>query len=170
MSVATVAGNLGRNEIKLGRYDEALEAFDIALAIHRNRGSEGNSDLAEIEKDVDECRKWQVSIPVIEIQRLTEGEVAEKIGLRKGDVWCGIGQWKMSDYKNGKDVFWKSAQGEWNRLKGTNRVFSVFRSESNEWKRISFQLDKASLGFVYALRPMPKEKFSQILKSSMRCE
>ena len=162
MSVAAVAGNLGRNEIKLGKYNEALETLGIALAIYRDRGFEGKSDLAKIEADVAECREWQAAIPVVMIEKITEGDVADRIGLRKGDVWCEIGKWKLADYVNGKNAFWKKAQEEWDRLKETNRIFSVLRNETNGWEKLSFRLDKSSLGFVYALKPMPREKFSQI--------
>ena len=170
-SVAIVLASLGYANMMLGNYDEAIRAFEEADQIVKQNGfdvAEG-SDLALAGEKKVQCEKLKQETPIVMISSVEKGGVADVLGIKVGDVWLSIGEWRASDIqKTRRDVFWKNAVSEWKSLTQTNRVLFVARKVNGSWKKIGVEFRTANGDFNYRLDSMSKDEFSNLMSCSSR--
>lgn len=165
-SIAVAEKDLGWTNMRLGMYDEAIVAFrEAGKIVARNAFpvAEGSA-LARVDEKIAECEKLKNTYPVVMITRVAAGGVAEGLGIRKGDVWLAIGDWRADGHaKMNRIVFWKSAISSWEGLAQTNRVLSLMRKDGESWRRVDVKFTTPHGDFNYRLDSMPKDDFANCI-------
>ena len=163
-SVAVSLCQLGYALMHLGEFKGAVEAFSESRQIFESgnlsctKGSE--VDLGIHEK-LELCRKLvsgQLRL-VVKTTKVVEGDQADRLGVKAGDIWCALDEWKADDYPDGKGL-WHSLVKLMARFQEKPRQLTVYRIDDGKWTTRTFQFDGSLGGFIYGYDVIPSEAFN----------
>ena len=101
---------------------------------------------------------------VVKMTKIIPKGQAERLGVREGDVWCSLDDWKADDYPDGTGL-WNSLVKFMAHFQGKPRRLTVFREVNGEWVKLTFLFDGSVGGFVYGYDVMPANVFNAMKPS-----
>lgn len=163
-SVAISLCHLGNALRQLGDFKEAAEAYSEAKKMYEdNHFKYEEGDLVDlgIHQKLDECRGLVSGrlMLVVKMTKITSGGQADRLGVREGDIWSALDDWKADDYADGKGL-WNSLVKLMAHFQGKPRRLTVYRIDNGSWSKHTFQFDGSLGGFVYAYGALPSEVFN----------
>ena len=163
-SVAMSLCSLGIALRQLGDFRRAAESFSEAKRLCESNNfkyEKGSlSDLC-IHRYLDECRDIVAGrlALVVKMTKITSGGQADRLGVREGDIWCALDEWKASDYPDGMGL-WSSLVKLMEGFTGRQRRLTVYRMDNGKWIKKSFLFDGSAGGFVYGYDVVPAADYN----------
>ena len=169
-SVAVSLCFLGKSLRHTGDFKGAAGAYSEAKKLYEDNHFKyekgGLVDLG-IHQELDECRGLVVGrlVLVVKMTKITPGGQAERLGVREGDIWCSLDEWRASDYPCGRGM-WSSLVKYMAGLNGRQHQMSVYRKNNGKWIKKSFLFDGGVDGFVYGYDVIPAADYDA-MKSAL---
>ena len=168
--VAISLCHLGRACRQLGDFRMATDAFSEAKSIFEdNHFKYKKGDVVDlgIHQMLDECKELVAGRLklVIKMIKITKGEQADRLGVKAGDVWYALDEWKADDYPDGKGL-WDSLVKRMAHFQGKQRQLTVCRMDNGKWTKKAFQFDGSVGGFTYGYDVLPSEAFKAMKKAA----
>lgn len=168
-SVAISLCHLGGALRELGEFELAAEAFLEAKKMYDDKHfkyEKGGVVDTSIHQRLEECRglvsgRFKL---VIKMKKITKNGQAERLGVKAGDVWCALDEWKADEYPDGKGL-WNSLVKFMVHFNGKPRQLTVYRLDNGKWVKKTFQFDGSVGGFVYGYDALPAEEFNAMKAS-----
>ena len=155
---------LGSALRQLGDFKRAAESFFEAKRLcESNNFKYEKGSLADrcIHRYLDECRDIVAGrlALVVKMTKITSGGQADRLGVREGDIWCALDEWKASDYPDGRGL-WSSLVKFMEGFRGRQRRLTVYRMDNGKWIKKSFLFDGSAGGFVYGYDVVPAADYN----------
>lgn len=168
-SVAISLCLLGDASRQLGDFKEAAEAYAEAKKLYEEnhfKYEKGSCVDLGIHRKLEECIDLVAGrmTLVVKMTKIIPKGQAERLGVREGDVWCSLDDWKADDYPDGTGL-WNSLVKFMAHFQGKPRRLTVFREVNGEWVKLTFLFDGSVGGFVYGYDVMPAKVFNAMKPS-----
>ena len=163
-SVAVSLCELGYAQMHRGEFRLAFKAFSEAKRMVEDRNIalvKGSRLELGIREKIEQCRRLVAGDLrlVVKVTQITKGGQADRLGVKAGDVWYALDEWKADDYPDGKGL-WHSLVKFMAHFQEKPRQLTVYRMGNGKWMKKIFQFDGSSGGFVYGYEALPSELFN----------
>lgn len=165
-SVAVSLCLLGKSLRHAGDFKSAADAYSEAKRLcDANHFKYKKGDVLDsgIHQELEECRELVAGrlVLVVKINKITTGGQAERLGVREGDIWCSLDEWKESNYPGGKGL-WSSVVKQMEDFNDKKSTLTVCRMENGRWTKKSFRFGGGAGGFVYGYGVIPAADYYAI--------